>query len=145
MNFLKTDELTRRQFMSNAARAYLGVHLAPMLGSTLAGAAPAAAATTGGGGKAKHVIYLYMEGGMSHVDTFDPKEKKDIMGKTEVIKTKADGVQLGHYLPKTAEVMDKVCVINSMKSTQGAHEQGTYVMHTSYNLIGTIRHPSLGS
>jgi hypothetical protein len=143
MNLLKADELTRRQFMSNAARTYLGVSLLPMFGSTIASAATAVPAAANA--KAKHIIYLYMEGGMSHVDTFDPKEKKDIMGKTEVINTKADGVRLGHYLPKTAEIMDKVCVINSMKSTQGAHEQGTYVMHTSYNLIGTIRHPSLGS
>ncbi|WAC19190.1 DUF1501 domain-containing protein [Luteolibacter sp. SL250] len=141
--FNKADELTRRHFMANAARAYLGVHLLPMMGSTIATAAPAGAGASAA--KAKHVIYLYMSGGMSHVDTYDVKEKKDIMGKTEAIKTKADGVQIGNWLPKTAEVMDKVCVINSMKSTQGAHEQGTYVMHTSYNMLGTIRHPSLGS
>ncbi len=141
--FLKADELTRRQFVTNAARAYLGVHLFPMLGGTLASAAPEAAAK---GGTAKSVIYLYMSGGMSHLDTFDPKpKKKEFMGKTEAIPTKADGVMLGHYLKKTAEVMDKVCVINSMNSTQGAHEQGSYIMHTSYALRGTIKHPSLGA
>jgi len=141
--FLKADELTRRQFLTNAARAYLGVHLFPMLGGTLASAAPEAALK---GGTAKSVIYLYMSGGMSHIDTFDPKpKKKEVMGKTEAIPTKADGVMIGHYLKKTAEVMDKVCVINSMNSTQGAHEQGSYAMHTSYNLRGTIKHPSLGS
>ncbi len=142
-SLLKADELTRRQFMSNAARAYLGVNLFPMLGGTLASAAPASVAT---GSKAKHVIYLYMAGGMSHVDTFDPKpKKKDIMGKTETIATKADGIMLGHHLPKTAQVMDQVCVINSLNSTQGAHEQGSYMMHTSYAQRGTIQHPSLGS
>jgi hypothetical protein len=140
--FPKADELTRRQFVSNAARAYLGVHLFPMLGGTLASAAPEA---TVPGGKAKSVIYLFMAGGMSHVDTFDPKKKKDVMGKTEVIPTKADGIMLGHYLKKTADVMDKVCVVNSMNSTQGAHEQGTYIMHTSYSLRGTIKHPALGA
>ncbi len=140
---LKADELTRRQFVSNAARAYLGVHLFPMLGGTLAEAAPVTAAK---GGTAKSVIYLYMSGGMSHVDTFDPKpKKKDVMGSTETIPTKADGVMVGHYLKKTAAVMDKVCVINSMNSTQGAHEQGSYIMHTSYNSRGTIKHPALGS
>jgi hypothetical protein len=138
--FLKSDELTRRSFMSNAARTLLGVHLLPMFGPTIAGAAPAAK------GRAKHVIYLFMSGGMSHLDTFDPKpKKKDVMGKTETIATKADGVMVGHYLKNTAAVMDKVCVINSMNSTQGAHEQGSYIMHTSYSLRGTIKHPSLGS
>ena len=139
----KADELTRRQFVSNAARAYLGVHLFPMIGGTLASAAPASAVS---GGKAKNVIYLFMAGGMSHVDTFDPKpKKKDVMGKTEAIPTKADGIMLGHYLAKTAAVADKLCVINSMNSTQGAHEQGAYIMHTSYDMRGTIKHPSLGS
>ncbi len=138
--FLKSDELTRRSFMSNAARTLLGVHLLPMFGPTIAGAAPAAK------GSAKYVIYLFMSGGMSHLDTFDPKpKKKDVMGKTETIATKADGVMVGHYLKHTAAVMDKVCVINSMNSTQGAHEQGSYIMHTSYSLRGTIKHPSLGS
>jgi hypothetical protein len=141
--FPKADELTRRQFVSNAARAYLGVHLFPMLGGTLASAAPATGAK---GGTAKSVIYLYMSGGMSHLDTFDPKPKnKSVMGKTEAIPTKVDGVMLGNHLPKTAEVMDKVCVINSMNSTQGAHEQGAYTMHTSYDQRGTIGHPSLGA
>jgi hypothetical protein len=141
--FLKADELTRRQFVSNAARAYLGVHLFPMLGNTLASAAPQKTVT---GGKAKSVIYLFMAGGMSHLDTFDPKpKKKDVMGKTEAIASKADGVMVGHYLKKTAEVMDQVCVVNSMNSTQGAHEQGAYMMHTSYDMRGTIKHPSLGS
>lgn len=141
--FLKADELTRRQFVSNAARAYLGVHLFPMLGGNLASAAPEATAK---GGTAKNVIYLFMAGGMSHVDTFDPKpKKKDVMGKTEAIPTKADGIMVGHYLKKTADVMDKVCVINSMNSTQGAHEQGAYIMHTSYDLRGTIKHPALGA
>jgi hypothetical protein len=115
-----------------------------MFGPTIAGAAPAERSNTVG--KAKHVIYLFMSGGMSHIDTFDPKpKKKDVMGKTETIASKADGIQLGHYLKKTAAVMDKACVINSMNSTQGAHEQGSYIMHTSYSLRGTIKHPSLGS
>jgi Protein of unknown function (DUF1501) len=142
--FLKADELTRRQFVSNAARAYLGVHLFPMLGSSLASAAPPVAGAKSG--TAKNVIYLYMSGGMSHVDTFDPKPKnKAVMGKTEAIPTKVDGLMLGNYLPKTAGVMEHVCVINSMNSTQGAHEQGTYTMHTSYDLRGTIKHPGLGA
>ena len=141
--FPKADELTRRQFVSNAARAYLGVHLFPMLGGTLASAAVPG---KGRGGTARKVIYLFMSGGMSHVDTFDPKpKKKAIMGKTEAIATTAPDVMVGHYLRKTARVMDKVCVINSMNSTQGAHEQGSYMMHTSYTLRGTIKHPALGA
>ncbi len=143
-NFInKADEPTRRQFMQNAARAYLGVHLFPMLGPSIASAAAEGAAK---GAKAKHVIYLYMSGGMSHLDTFDPKpKKKDVMGPTATIPTSADGVEISGYLPKTAEVADKMCIINSLNSNQGAHEQGSYIMHTSYSQRGTIKHPALGS
>lgn len=143
-NFInKADEPTRRQFMQNAARAYLGVHLFPMLGPSIASAAAEGASK---GTKAKHVIYLYMSGGMSHLDTFDPKpKKKDVMGPTTTIPTSADGVEISGYLPKTAEVADKMCIINSLNSNQGAHEQGSYIMHTSYSQRGTIKHPALGS
>lgn len=140
-NSSKHDELTRRQFASNAARAYLGVHLLPMLGSSVASAAPSPS-----GAKAKNVIYLYMAGGMSHLDTFDPKpKKKEVMGETEAIASSADDIFVGGKLAKTSEVMDKVCVVNSMTSKQGAHEQGAYMMHTSYAMRGTVKHPSLGA
>lgn len=139
----KADEPTRRQFMQNAARAYLGVHLFPMLGSSIASAAAEGAAK---GAKAKYVIYLFMAGGMSHIDTFDPKpKKKDVMGPTKAIPTSADGVEFSGYLPLTAKVADKMCIINSLNSNQGAHEQGSYLMHTSYTQRGTIMHPALGS
>lgn len=139
------NEITRRQFMVNAARNYLGVSLAPMLGASLAGTG-FAQSTRGGKGTAKSVIFLNMNGGMSHIDTFDTKPKaKEQQGPTESIGTKVDGIQVSQYLPKTAEIMDKLCVINSMTSTQGAHQQGQYLMHKSYSPRGTIVHPSMGS
>ena len=114
-----------------------------MLGASIASAAAEGAAK---GAKAKYVIYLFMAGGMSHIDTFDPKpKKKDVMGSTVAIPTSADGVQISGYLPKTAKVADKMCIINSINSNQGAHEQGSYIMHTSYSQRGTIKHPALGS
>ena len=141
--FNKADELDRRQFMINAARSYLGVTVAPMLGASLA--TPAFAQSNGGGKKhAEHVIFLNMAGGMSHIDTFDVKPGKDVQGPVQAIATSGD-FQISEYLPKTAEVADKMCVINSMTSTQGAHEQGQYMLHSSYSQRGTIVHPSIGS
>lgn len=141
--FNKADELGRRQFMVNAARSYLGVTVAPMLGATLA--TPAFGQSGSGGRKAaEHVIFLNMAGGMSHLDTFDLKPGRDVQGPVEAIGTSGD-FQLSQYLPKTAEVADKMCVINSMTSKQGAHEQGQYMLHSSYSQRGTITHPSIGS
>jgi len=138
-------EFTRRQFMVNAARSYLGVSLAPMLGASLAGNA-IAQTTNKSGGKAKSVIFLNMAGGMSHIDTFDTKPAaKKYQGPTQTIGTNVDGLTISGYLPKTAKIMDKICVINSMSSTQGAHPQGQYMMHKSYAQRGTIVHPSMGS
>lgn len=142
-DFKKGTELDRRRFMINAARSYLGVSVAPMLGASLA--SPLMGQTQSNGRKtAEHVIFLNMAGGMSHLDTFDVKPGKDVQGPVEAIKTNAD-FQISQYLPKTAGVADKMCIINSMTSTQGAHEQGQYTLHSSYSQRGTITHPSMGS
>lgn len=132
------DEPTRRDFMAKAASSLLGVSL---IANGLAGRAHAEG---GKGGTAKRAIYLYMDGGMSHVDTWDPKNG-EVAGPTKTIPTSADGVMLGEYLHRTAKQMHHGTVVRSLSSTQGAHEQGNYFMHTSYQLIGTIAHPSMGA
>ena len=135
----RADDPTRRRFIARAASSLLGVGLLPdFLSRDALAAAPARA------GHAKNVIYLYMDGGMSHVDTWDPKAGA-VMGPTKTIQTSADGVLLGEYLPRTARQMHHGTVVRSLTSTQGAHEQGNYYMHTSYQLRGTINHPSLGA
>jgi hypothetical protein len=141
---LNSDELTRRQFMINAARSYLGVSVVPMLGVGLAGSSWGASA----GARAKaaeHVIFLNMSGGMSHLDTFDLKPgKKEVQGPVEGLSTGTD-ILISQYLPKTAKMAKHMCVINSMSSTQGAHEQGQYMLHRSYSPRGTITHPAIGA
>lgn len=136
---IRADELTRRRLMARAAGALLGVGLLPDFPSGRLLAAPAAR-----GGSAKNVVYLYMDGGMSHVDTWDPKTG-EVAGPTKSIKTAADGILLGEHLPRTAKVMHHGTLVRSITSTQGAHEQGNYFMHTSYQLRGTISHPSMGA
>lgn len=141
---IKSDEITRRGFMANAAKTYLGVGLAPMFGATLAGRS--FAQSSGSKPSAEAVIFLNMSGGMSHIDTFDVKpNKKEIQGPVEAINTKVDGIQISQYLPKTAAVMDKICIIRSMTSTNGAHDRGQYALHRSYSPRGTIVHPTLGA
>jgi hypothetical protein len=81
---------------------------------------------------------------MSHLDTFDLKPGKDEQGPVEAIKTGQE-FEVSQYLPKTAEVAGELCVINSMTSKQGAHEQGQYILHRSYPMRGTITHPAVGA
>ncbi|MBL9118209.1 MAG: DUF1501 domain-containing protein [Verrucomicrobiaceae bacterium] len=144
MNSLR-DPLSRRTFVSGAAQAFLSVSAL----NTLSGRALAAPGKDASLAKqvatARNVIYLYMTGGMSHLDTFDPKDNGDVMGLTTAIGTNVDGIRISSYLPLMARQMDKVSVIRSMQSTQGAHEQGQYFQRTSYTLRSSIRHPSMGA
>jgi hypothetical protein len=132
------SEVSRRQWLAELARTCLGVRLAAPISRSCAYAASAKQGT------ARNVIYLYMEGGQSHLDTWDPKVG-DVAGPTKAIKTSVEGIQLSEHLALTAKQMHHGAVIRSLASTQGAHAQGNYFMHTSYQLRGTIKHPSIGS
>lgn len=126
--------------MSASARTLLGVSLVPSLAPTsLFAQEPVRRGT------AKKIIYLYMSGGMSHLDTFDPKPGTEEQGETEAISTRADGVMISEHFPNLAQQMDKVALIRTLSTTQGAHEQGNYYMHTSYAMRGTIQHPGIGA
>ena len=139
------DEMSRRRFLSGAAMSLLGVSGLPLLESLAAaqqapgGPVPLRPAT------AKNVIYLFMSGGMTHLDTFDLKPGAATQGPTEALKTNVDGIQISSHLPNLARHMDKIAILNSLHSTQGAHAQGQYFMHTSYTLRGTIKHPTMGA
>jgi hypothetical protein len=143
MNFHSADEFSRRHFLRRMAQATLGVTVAPMLGSSVASAASFVPTRPRA---AKSVIFLMMSGGMSHLDTFDVMgKKKDVLGETEAIPTSVTGLQLSKNLPKTAKMMQHIALFNGMNTTQGAHEQGQYLMERSYIMRGTIVHPAIGS
>lgn len=142
INLNKASEVSRRRFVSGAASGLLGVSYLSQYG--FAEDKPAVISNVKG--TAKSVIYLYMGGGMSHLDTFDIKpDNPEVRGDAGALKTKADGVRISKFFPKLATQMDKVAIINSLTTTQGAHEEGRYIMHTSYEKRGTIQHPELGA
>ena len=134
------EDQSRRQFISTVAKSCLGV--SAILGAQdLLGIKSTNQIPT-----AKSVIFLYMAGGMTHIDTFDPKpDNKDVMGETTAIDTTADGIQLGNWLPKTAQQMHRASLIRTLQSNQGAHAQANYLLHTSYQRRGTIVHPTMGA
>ncbi len=142
--FLSLDSVSRRSFTEQLARTSLGVTLLPHL-MPAADTAPAADhKALPGFGKAKNVIWLQMIGGMSHIDTLDPKTGES-KGARDPIQTKAD-YQLGGYLPTLAkDHADKLAIIRSMTSKTGVHASGQYLMRTGYEQRGTIKHPVLGA
>ena len=136
------SEMGRRTFMDRTARNMLGVGMGV---SFLGRGQSFGVETAKGGGKAKSLIYVYLSGGMSHLDTFDPKRAgSDVAGPTEPLDTGTD-IKLGNKMEKLAKHADKFAVINSMSSINGAHDQGNYIMHTGYNKRATIVHPTMGS
>jgi hypothetical protein len=138
----QSDELTRRRFAQGAASTFLGVGLLP---STNLLGAGADASTAKQIATAKQVIFLYMSGGMTHLDTFDLKPGAETQGPTKAIDTTADGLQISEYLPKLAKQGHHLGIVNSLYSRTGAHQQANYLMHTSYEMRGTIKHPGMGA
>ncbi|NNE92077.1 MAG: DUF1501 domain-containing protein [Verrucomicrobiales bacterium] len=141
LELIGKSELGRRSFIERTATSMLGVSLSVPF---LQGVNGNAYGQSKKGGTAKNLIYVYLSGGMTHLDTFDPKrEGSDVAGPTKPISTNGD-FQLGDKMEKLAGVGDKFAVINNMSSTQGAHDQGRYVMRTAYNKRATIVHPTMG-
>lgn len=130
------DPFSRRYFMEMTAKLSFGLSLSvPFLPRDFR------AADTG---KVKSLIYIYLAGGLSHLDSFDPKKSSNVMGDTKILDTKVDNMKFGHHLTQLAEIADKIAVINSMSSTQGAHDRGEYIMRTGYEKLATIVHPTVG-
>lgn len=133
------DTLSRREVFGRIARATLGVGLVPSLSRQLE------AARDTGARHAGNIIYLLMQGAMSHLDTFDPKPGREEQGETKAIPAKTPGVFFGQSLDKLAGLSERLAVIRSLSTETGAHEQGQYLMRTSYPMINSIRHPAFGA
>lgn len=139
----KADEQTRRDILTSMARTALGVSVVPFANEVMNSVALAGSAAAAG--KAEHVIYLFMSGAMSHLDTFDPKPGTEAGGQTTAISTSIPGISIGNHLPLLAKQMNRLALIRSMTTETAAHEQAVYLMRTSYKMIGSIRHPFLGA
>jgi len=137
----KLDEQDRRNFLTGAAATTLGVTILP----GLAGAAESKVIKPAKHATAKNVIFLYMAGGMTHVDTFDPKTQSGIAGPSAPTSTAADGVQLSNMLPELGKQANKMAVIRSMTTKTGDHGGGNYLMHTGFSRRPGTSHPQMGS
>ncbi|MFT5469670.1 MAG: hypothetical protein ACI8UO_004792 [Verrucomicrobiales bacterium] len=133
----KMDPLSRRQFAAGTAKAALGLSLMPTLESAMAQA--------GNAGKAKHLIYFYMGGGMTHIDSFDPKPEapSEYAGPIGSIGTNVPGIQLGSFFTNLAKKADKLAIVNTLTQKTGDHSGGRYWMLTGYQKRATIVHPEM--
>lgn len=135
--------MNRREFLTAAAGAAFGPGLARA--AALAPASPVLK------GKAEHVISIWLGGGMSQVDTFDPKRRGDPAKKLagsyyDSIATAVPGVRVCEHLKRMAPLMDRVTAVRTVfHDVIDEHAAATNRMHTGRQVSGTVVYPSLGS
>ena len=132
-------EISRRCFVKTGISSFLGLVAMQHFGSNslaqLEDIVP----------RAKHCIVLFMSGGASQLDTFDPKPSTNNGGPFTAIPTSAKGIQVSEHLPNVAEQAHHLSIIRSMVSREGNHERARYLLHTGYAPGGAVRYPTLGS
>jgi hypothetical protein len=90
-------------------------------------------------------VTIWLEGGPSQLETWDPHPGTKIGGPTKAISTSIPGVQIADSFPAVAAELSSLSVIRSLVSKEGDHERGSYLLKTGYRPDPTLRHPSLGA
>nr|MBA3315672.1 DUF1501 domain-containing protein [Planctomycetaceae bacterium] len=93
----------------------------------------------------KAMILLWMAGGPSQFETFDPKPGVETGGPTEAIDTSVPGIQIARGWEQTATAMDDIALIRSMTNKEGNHQRASYQLHTGYLPTGGLKHPHVGA
>ena len=105
----------------------------------------ARAADRRGTERPRSLITLWMAGGPSQLETWDPHPGSDSGGSTRSIQTRVPGLKIADLFPQFAEEIHALSVIRSMVSKEGDHERGTYMGKTGYRPDTTLIHPALGA
>jgi uncharacterized protein (DUF1501 family) len=125
--------LARRSFLSTGSLGLLGLRLRDYLAAA-DGKAPVNA-------KANSIILFWLEGGPSHIDTWDPKPNSNF----RPISTNVAGIQVSELLPKMARKMDKFALVRSMHTRGNDHPQATHYVITGHEINPAMQFPSVGS
>ncbi|QDU31846.1 hypothetical protein ETAA8_70070 [Anatilimnocola aggregata] len=127
--------LSRRAMLAASGASILGMSVPNLL----------AAAGKDHAAKAEHVILFWNGGGMSHIDTWDPKPGRPTAGELAPINTSASGVQISEIFPQLAKQMHHCSLIRSIAGTQGDHGRASHHVQTSYLPFPNLIYPGLGS
>lgn len=93
----------------------------------------------------KSLITLWMAGGLSQLESWDPHPGTPSGDNLRAISTSVDGLEISEFLPQMAEQMHRTTVIRSMTSDEGDHERGTFFVKTGYRIDPTLVYPALGA
>jgi uncharacterized protein (DUF1501 family) len=137
----RCDGATRRDFLRVGGLSALGFGLGDFL---------AAQRLSGVGSprqKARSCILIWLDGGPSHLDTFDPKPDapREIRGPFGSIATKLPGVRISEHLPRTAKILDKVAMLRAVTSPFGVHNFAAQYLMTGHEPTPSVDYPTFGS
>ncbi|MBI1311088.1 DUF1501 domain-containing protein [bacterium] len=135
---------TRRELMRLATAGVTGVSASGWLGALAARAAEDKSPNT----RRKSCVLLWMDGGPSHVETFDPKSEAtaDVRGELGAIETSVPGIQLGEKFPQLSRWMQYAALLRGMSTPEADHDRARIYMHTGYRPgFGGVTYPTLGS
>ncbi len=135
--------MSRRQILRSGSLAAAGLLLGKQLGRASQLATPSVPTA-----KAKAVIQIWLWGGPSHLDTFDPKPEagNDYCGPlNKPIATNADGIVISELLPELAKQADKYSLIRGMTHGNNGHETAAYIVQTGHAEGDRLVYPSMGA
>lgn len=137
----RCDGVSRRDFLHLGMLSCLGLSLADVLRLSAAESRAKTSST------AKSCILIWLDGGPSHLETFDPKPDapSEIRGEFKPISTSVDGIQICEHLPRVAQCFDQIALIRSLTHELGNHDTGTRYLLTGHRPNPALDHPSLGS
>ena len=131
------EHFTRRALLKSSAVAGLG-WLTPLAHQLARGAEKS-------GARPKSVIVLWMEGGASQLETFDPHPETPIAYGAKAIDTAVKGIRFGEGLPLTAELTKDFSILRAVTSKEGDHSRAVYNVKTGYRPFPGLVHPAIGS
>src|SRR3989339_1482233 len=142
---MQKEGINRREMLKVAALASAGLLVPSSVYSAVSSvAAPEIKKRI----RAKSVIQVFLWGGMSHNDTWDPKPEAgyEYMGEFgKTIQTNVPGIQLGELFPNLAKIADKYSIIRSMTHRNNGHETAAYLMQTGHTPGERLAYPSVGA
>ncbi|MEZ6136906.1 MAG: DUF1501 domain-containing protein [Pirellulaceae bacterium] len=134
------QRLTRRRLLQSTTGLAAGAWLT-QFAERLAQAADSKRSSQ----RPKSLLMLWLQGGPSQLETFDPHPGTSIGGDAKGLSTSITGTQISDLMPATAQQMHHACLVRSMISKEGDHERATYHLKTGWRPDPTLVHPSIGS
>ncbi|MGB7343260.1 MAG: DUF1501 domain-containing protein [Pirellulaceae bacterium] len=142
MTTKRCDGVARRSFLRVGGLSALGIGLGDWFALQRVVAAQPNAIV-----KAKSCILIWLDGGPSHLESFDPKPNapEEVRGPLQSIATNISGIRLGECLEQTAQNLDKLAIVRSMTSPLGEHNFGSHYLMTGYKPSPALAYPTFGS